>query len=111
MSGAAVSLRGVDLPRLKDSGWDIHTAIFDKPDAPYLSAAFLSGAEKIFDEAEKLAENEDVRFRVQVARLSVQYVLLATNRVTGDAREKMLQQFASVVKRAGITELQEGRPP
>jgi hypothetical protein len=100
----------MDLLHAQVRGKDVHTTIFDKPDAAYLTAEFLNGAEKIFDEAEKLAENDDVRFRIQVARLSVQYVLLATNRVQGDARGKMLQQFAAVVRKAGITELQEGRP-
>jgi hypothetical protein len=100
----------MDLLHAQVRGKDVHSTIFDKPDAPYLTDAFLMGAEKIFDTAEKLAESEEVRFRVQVARLSVQYVLLATNRVQGEARERMLQQFAAVVKRAGITELQEGRP-
>jgi hypothetical protein len=42
--------------------------------AAYLNDEFLGAAAPIFDQAERLADNEDVRFRVQVARLPIWYV-------------------------------------
>jgi hypothetical protein len=64
---------------------NVHAHIFDSPTAPYLNGEFLQRAEQILDEAEQLADNETHRLRVQVARLPVWYVKLATHRVTGDA--------------------------
>src|SRR5207244_3209087 len=51
-----------------------HCHIFDKPRSFYLNEEVMNPAEKVLDEAEQLAENDDVRFRVQVARLPVWYV-------------------------------------
>lgn len=50
---------------------DAHAHIFDPSTAPYLNDAFLDEAEKLFDEAERLAEKEEVKLRVQVACLGV----------------------------------------
>jgi hypothetical protein len=85
-----------------------HAHIFNPPTAPYLTDELLNGAEKIFDEAGKLAENEDVRFRVQVARLPVWYVKIATNRVTGDARTDLIKRFLAIARKAGISNISEG---
>jgi hypothetical protein len=88
---------------------NVHVHIFDPPTAPYLSDEFLEKAEKLFDEAERLAESEEVRLRVQVARLPIWYVKLATNRVTGEARRELLKKFISIAKKAGITNISEGK--
>jgi hypothetical protein len=84
-----------------------HAHIYDPPTAPYLNDELLEEAEGLFDEAERLAENDEVRFRVQVARLPIWYVKLATNRVIGDARIDLLQRFAKIAKKAGITNINE----
>ncbi len=86
-----------------------HAHISDSPKAAYLNEAFLQGAEKLFDAAEKAAENDTVRFRVQVARLPVWYVTLATSRVTGDARADLLRRFLEVARKAGISHMSEGQ--
>ena len=67
----------------------------------------MTPAEKILDEAEELAENDDVRFRVQVARLPVWYVKLATDRVSGDARTDLLKRFVAIARKAGISNISE----
>jgi len=86
---------------------DVHARIYDPPTAPYLNDEFLEEAEKLFDEAERLAEDEEVRLRVQVARLGVWYVKLVTNRVKGGAKRELLEKFLSIAKRAGITHISE----
>ena len=48
-----------------------------------------------------------MRFRVQVARLPVWYVQIATNRVTGEGRKELLQKFLAIARKAGITHIRE----
>ena len=86
-----------------------HAHIYDPPTAPYLNDEIINGAEKLFDEAERLADDDATRFRVRVARLPIWYVQLATNRVTGDARTSLLNRFLSVARKAGITSISESR--
>jgi hypothetical protein len=62
----------------------------------------------LFDEAERLADSDEIRFRVQVARLPIWYVKLATNRVTGDERADLLRKFLAVARKAGITHIANG---
>ncbi|MFA0776398.1 MAG: hypothetical protein PVTTEEND_000112 [Candidatus Fervidibacter sp.] len=87
-----------------------HAHIFEPPTVPHLNdSAFLDAAEQLFDEAERLAESDEIRFRVQVARLPIWYVKLATNRVTGDERADLLRKFLAIARKAGITHISEGR--
>jgi len=90
------------------AGKDVHAHIFDSPTAPYLAEDFLRRAEQILDEAERLADNDTHRFRVQVARLPIWYVNLATNRVTGIAKADLVRRFLSIARKAGITNISEG---
>jgi Alpha-glucuronidase len=92
--------------QVREKGYHAH--IFEPPTVPHLNNdEFLDGAERLFDEAERLAESEEIRFRVQVARLPVWYVKLATNRVTGDERADLLRKFLSIARKAGITHIRE----
>ncbi|MCC6492007.1 MAG: DUF4838 domain-containing protein [Pirellulales bacterium] len=86
-----------------------HAHIFDRPTAPYLTDELLDQAERLFDEAEGLAENAAVRQRVQTARLPIWYVKLATNRVGGEQRSETLKRFLAVAREAGISHISEGR--
>src|SRR5439155_11278823 len=99
----------VELLREQVAGRNVHAHIFDPPTAPYLTEDFLRRAEQILDEAERLADNETHRFRVQVARLPIWYVKLATDRVTGDAKAELLRRFLAIARKAGITNISEGR--
>lgn len=87
----------------------VHAHIFDHANAKYLSDDFLSSAEKLFDEAERQAESDDVRFRVQTARLPIWQVKLSTKRVTGDERAALLKQFLVIARRAGISNASESK--
>jgi hypothetical protein len=82
--------------------------ISDSPKKGYLNEAFLAEAGKLFDEAEQVAENDTIRFRVQVARLPIQYVQLANGRLQGDARDALLKQFLQTARKAGISNISEG---
>ena len=67
----------------------------------------LDAAEKILDDAGQLAESDEIRFRVQVARLPVWYVKIATDRVTGDARIELAKRFLAIARQAGISHISE----
>src|SRR6266850_7108541 len=102
-------LQYVELLRERVAVKNVHAHIFDPPIAPYLTDDFLRRAEQILDEAEGLVDNDTRRFRVQMARLPIWYVQLATNRVTGDAKADLLRRFLSIARKAGITNISEGR--
>jgi hypothetical protein len=92
--------------QVREKGYHAH--IFEPPTVPHLNNdEFLDSAERLFDEAERLAESEEIRFRVRVARLPVWYVKLATNRVTGDERADLLRKFLLIARKAGITHIRE----
>jgi hypothetical protein len=86
-----------------------HTHIFDKPTAAYLNEEVMIAGEKILDQAEQLAENDEVRSRVQIARLPVWYVKIATDRVTGDAKTDLAKRFLAIARKAGISNISEAR--
>jgi hypothetical protein len=86
-----------------------HAHIFESTKAAYLNDQFIASAEEILNHAETSAENEAVRFRVQVARLPVWYVQLATNRITGDARTALLDNFLAIARKAGISNISESQ--
>jgi hypothetical protein len=87
----------------------VHAHIFDRPTARYLNDQFLDRAETLFDEAERLAGDSDVRLRVRTARLPVWYVKLVTDRVSGDDRSAMLDRFQNVAREAGVSHISESR--
>jgi hypothetical protein len=91
---------------VREQGKHIH--IFDKPTSAYLSDDVMSAGEKILDEADLLAENDAIRFRVQVARLPVWYVKIAANRVTGEAKAELVRRFVAIARKAGISNISEG---
>ena len=68
----------------------------------------LTGGARLLDQAEQLADDEAVRLRVQVARLPIWYVMLATNRATGDARRDLLARFLATARKASVSEIREG---
>jgi len=86
-----------------------HAHIFESPKAAYLNDQFIASAEEIFRRAENSAENDAVRFRVQVARLPIWYVQIATKRVTGDARTALLDKFLAIARKAGISNISESQ--
>jgi hypothetical protein len=87
----------------------VHAHIYDAPKAAYLNEPFLQAADKLLAEAEPLADNDTMHFHVQVARLPVWYVQLATNRVAGQERADLLRRFVEVARKAGISNISEGQ--
>jgi hypothetical protein len=99
----------LDLLENQVRGGKAHAHIFDSSKAPYLNDAFIGHAEKILDDAVQLAPEGKVRSRVEVARLPIWYVELATGRVEGETRMELLTHFLTVARQAGISNISESQ--
>ncbi|HYV29091.1 MAG TPA: DUF4838 domain-containing protein [Candidatus Eisenbacteria bacterium] len=107
---AAPDIRAyIDLLESQVRNGKVHAHIFESPKAAYLNDQFLAAASEIFTRAEQSAENDAVRFRVQVAQLPIWYVQIATDRVTGDARIALLDKFLVIARKAGISNISESK--
>jgi hypothetical protein len=87
----------------------IHAHLSDRPTAGYLNDAFLAQADKFLNEAEQMDESDAIKSRVQVVRLPIWYVRIASNRVTGEARAELITRFLQIARRAGISNISEGQ--
>lgn len=98
-------------------GWCGTKDIFDVNDL--MPPQVMAESEKLFDQAEKLADNPAVLARVKHARLSIEYVKVmreVTNAIrtgTPDQKSKAaedLKVFVGKCTSDGITQLREGEP-
>jgi len=106
--GEAAGPIGRWLDRLQEAASKpgVHATIYDGPDAPYLSEDVLAAGEALFAEAGRLAENETIRGRVNVASLGIRYVRLV--RAEREHRRALLSSFAEEARAAGIRWTSEG---
>ena len=88
---------------------NIHMTIRAKPDSDFLAPEIIQRANELFDEAERLADDDDVLHRIHVARLPIQYVQISTLPESDPERKKLIDRFFEVADRAGITNISEGR--
>ncbi|UCH34865.1 MAG: DUF4838 domain-containing protein, partial [Armatimonadota bacterium] len=81
-------------------------------DSEFLSREFLDQATVLFDRAEAAARSDEVRRRVQLARLPITYVKLSRGpEFTGvEEYRALLDEFESIARREKITHLAEGPP-
>jgi len=78
-------------------------------DHPFLSKEFLYYSTQLYDQAEKLAENQQVLDRVQRDRLPITYVKLVRGpEFVGPDYLMELDRFEKTVEKVGITHLREG---
>jgi len=99
----------IDMLHKKVRDDKVHMTIRAKPDSEFLTSEIIQRSNELFDEAEKLADDEDVLHRVQVARLPVQYVQISTLPEIDPKRAAIIDKFFKVVGEAGITNISEGR--
>lgn len=88
---------------------DVHAHIFDNPKAKYLNSTFITKANEVLERAQNSASSEATRFRVEVARLPVWYVQLATNQVAGEQKKELLSRFLAVARKAKVSHISEGQ--
>lgn len=107
---AAPQLRAyLDLLELQVRNGNAHAHIFDSSKAAYLNDDFVAAAGKIFDAAAEAADDDTIRFRVDVARLPIEYVQIVTKRVQGDERAALLKRFLELARKAGISNVSESQ--
>ncbi len=68
---------------------------------------FVAHAERIFDEAEKVAENEEIFNRVELARLPILFLKCMRNPEEAKI-DGSIQRFWEIVERENITHISEG---
>ena len=87
---------------------NVHVGIYNTPES-YLPDWLLERAAVLWDEAELVAEDEDVWARVHRSRLQLTYAELRRMPMDDPRRAEKMARFASEVRAYGITRLQEGR--
>ncbi|MFA6240746.1 MAG: DUF4838 domain-containing protein [Candidatus Hydrogenedentales bacterium] len=102
---------------------NIHCGISASPMLPHLSLEMIAKAKVFFDEAERLAETEEIHERVRCARLPIQHIelewLKPHYRIVDDtyapevspATLQLARQFVEVATRNDITQISEAVPP
>jgi hypothetical protein len=89
---------------------ETHIHLGLRPDDILFSGDFVSEADKIFDQAERVADNEEIRRRVEMARLPLMY--LKCKRTPKEAiYDGTYDRFKQIVKREGITLFAEAGQP
>ena len=74
------------------------------PPHPLFSPDIMERGNTLFDEAEQLADNEEILFRVKVARLSIQYLDLLTGSEGDPGRKLLVDHFFEIADKAGNLE-------
>ena len=87
---------------------NVHVGIYNTPES-YLPDWLLEKAAVLWDEAEAVAEDEDVLDRVQKSRLQLTYVELRRMSMDNPARAAKMQGFIEDIHRFGIKRMTESR--
>ena len=69
----------------------------------------MSAAEVLLDKAGHGDETDPVIQRVQIARVPILYVVQASDRLKGEARATLLEEFLAFARQVGITHISEGQ--
>ena len=86
-----------------------HLYCFNHPDKPWHTMDLVETCEKIFDEAEKVAPNEQILLRVQRQRLAVRYLRILLTPKGSPERNALIDAFEPDARRFGLTMLWERR--
>jgi uncharacterized protein DUF4838 len=89
---------------------ETHMTIRIQPKDKLFSDAFVRDADAIFDEAETVADSEEIRQRVEMARLPLMY-LKCRRDPEGAVRDGTYARFSAIVEREGITNYAEAGAP
>jgi hypothetical protein len=109
LAGTAIR-RYIDLLHAQTSKIGMHFGCFEYPYREYFTNDFIREAELIFDEAERLAEDEKHLSRVQCCRLQIDYLKLFRFKENERKNKERLARFMDKVKDYGIEWLEEFEP-
>jgi hypothetical protein len=107
---AAAMRQYYDLIHKQVEAPDAHMSIYDPPTSAYLNEKMLDQADRLFDKAEMVADDEEVLKRVRTARLPIRYVRLCITPADAAGLEERIDRFCEDVKAAEIKEITESRP-
>lgn len=80
-------------------------------DSPFLSEAFITKAVELYDEAERLADNEGTARKVRRDRLPIMYVQLCRGpNFVGNGYADLISKFEKTAREVGLTAIFEGPP-
>jgi len=89
---------------------DTHIHLGLNADDKLFTNGFIEEATEIFDKAEIIAENDDIKKRVEMARLPLMYLKCKRDPVNSKY-DGTFERFTNIVKREGITHFAEvGKP-
>ena len=88
---------------------NIHMGIRVPANWGHMPPELLAKAEALFDQAEAMAEDEEVLARVQRSRLSIRFVRIACMDTADPGRKALLEAFKADVKRLGVTYIRESQ--
>jgi len=89
---------------------ETHIHLGLRPDDKLFSDEFVREAETIFDDAEAVADNEEIRQRVEMARLPIVYLKCMRSPVQAKY-DGTYARFCEIVEREGITHYAESGAP
>lgn len=88
-----------------DSG--CHLYCFNHPDKPWHTMDLVERCEKIFDEAERVAPNDEILMRVRKQRLAVRYLRILLTPKGSQERNRLIDAFEPDAKAFGLTMIWE----
>ena len=86
---------------------NMHMHIFCDVDSPHITGTVILRADIALGKALAAAESDEVRRRVEVARLPVDYVGIRRMADDDPARRTLLDRFVAIAEREGITNISE----
>jgi len=87
---------------------NVHMHIFCDVSNPHLTDEVIRRGDELLSEAEAKAESEEVRKRVEVAHLPIQYVRIRKMDKEDPERARLLDRFLAITKREGFLNISEG---
>ena len=84
-----------------------HLYCFNHPDKPWHTMELVRQCEEIFNEAEQVADNEEILLRLQKQRLAVRYLEILLTPKGSQARNDLIDNFRPDAERFGLTQLWE----
>jgi hypothetical protein len=85
---------------------ETHLHIFDYFDRPYFTPEFMQEANRLFDQAEAVAETPEILRRVEMARLPIMQYHILKNR-EASLEDGTYQRFKAICEREGISRVSE----
>jgi len=105
---AAPIRKFIDMLQDHVTRYDLHAGIYESPKA-FLHNALIPKGDAFWDEAEALADNEDVLKRVRKSRLQWRFLKFHRKGYYDDDFSEVCEKLIADLRELGITHIQEGK--